>query len=345
MKIIFKVQEYDCCKLIYILPNIRYNGVNKKEQFMKNNQKKQTHTMTLITILILALAALGMAGLALFIDNQPEKPISESGVEGSALEEASQLEGSQEQTRLDPPKDIDEALENFSYDHPESFAHLKEMSRNLYGEDFLGNQDEIIKTLKDNDMFIINFGYAFLPDHPAPYTEVAASARQIDSPLMLQSDPQWSRVPYGTTEEDTMRLGGCALVSLAMVEATFGDPSTDPLDILDWSGNDYWVGDDGTSWMIFEDFAKEYGYNFENHGNDLEAALEDIHQGKLVIASVNPGYITDVGHILVIRGHDPENALVYVNDPNDNPYTMYSIQGLPEYYFWEDAINYWSFIK
>ena len=306
--------------------------------------------MVLVTVYVLA----GLAGFDIFnlmADEADDVTVTEIvEVEQESIEDISSDETMEETTIEETtveedsvPQDLNMALGLFNYNNEDSFAPIKAFAQEQFGDDFLAHQEEIMELLLDKNLMHYNFGYAFLPDHPMEHTEGSPTAVQIDVPLILQSDPRWARRKYGTAEEDTVRLGGCAVVSLSMIEAAYGDSNTTPDDIIDWSGNDYWVGDDGTSWQIFPAFAEEYGYEVIEHGNDLYAALEEVRAGNIVIASVNPGHITTVGHILVIRGHDPEQELVFVNDPNDTPENMYSIQGIPEYIFIEDGVNYWSF--
>ena len=71
--------------------------------------------------------------------------------------------------------------------------------------------------------------------------------------------------------------------------------------------------------------------------------MHALENGEVVIASVDPGTFTDVGHILVIRGY--QDGKVYVNDPNDDPSKMFSVQGIDESVFLNEGVNYWSFAK
>lgn len=240
------------------------------------------------------------------------------------------------------PMDIERALGAFNYNHPETFSLIEEQAIYSFHNDFLTHQHEILTLLGDKNLRVENFGFAFLPDFPAQHTQIEDSGYQLDVPLLLQSDPRWARVQYGDPT-DRMRQAGCALVSIAMVESYLEETIISPEVILNWAGQDYWVELEGTSWQIFEDYSKHKNWKFKNHGDDLENAMKAIKSGRVVIASILPGTITPEGHILVIRGYDPENNLVYVNDPNDDPSHMYSIQGLDEDIFINEAINYWSF--
>ena len=69
--------------------------------------------------------------------------------------------------------------------------------------------------------------------------------------------------------------------------------------------------------------------------------MQALNEGQVVIASVSPGFFTEVGHIIVIRGY--QNGFVYVNDPNDDIEKMHSLQAIPESTLIEEGINYWSF--
>ncbi|AXY25616.1 hypothetical protein CL176_06180 [Suicoccus acidiformans] len=239
---------------------------------------------------------------------------------------------------------LEEALGSFNFNHPERFADIRKVAMNTYGDNPLQHQAEIMQVLEDKNLMYYNFGFAFLPDNPAQYTEIADSGQQLDVPLQLQSDPRWMRDAYGD-EGEKMRQAGCALVSLAMVHSYLEESEVLASDVLEWSGMDYWMEMEGTSWQIFQDYADDHHWHVTNHADDFYSAMDAIPKGEVVIASVNPGHITPVGHILVIRGYDPVNELVYINDPNDDPKNMYSLQGLPEYIFLEDAINFWSFGK
>lgn len=248
-------------------------------------------------------------------------------------------------TEPDPEPSLVDALEDFSFQDPESILQLQAVSAATVEGQFLDKQDEIVASILQAGLNPEDLGYAFLPSQPAQHTHTAPSASQLDIPLILQTDPRWSLSQYGFNSEDSMKKTGCAIATLAMVEAAYGDPTTTPEDILDWSGADFFVENEGTSWKIFEHFARDYHFQFTNYGGRFHDAMQALDQDQVVITSVVPGYFTEVGHIMVIRGYDPVNRLVYVNDPNDDPSKMFSVRGIPEGVLIQEGINYWAFSK
>lgn len=220
---------------------------------------------------------------------------------------------------------------------------ITQLIKEQYNDSYLKAQDDIVNTLKEQKLDIENTGYLFLPEHPSNYTD--SKVEQIDIPLILQKNKKWRSLSYGTNTTKELGENGCAIVSLSMIESYYQNRIVEPNEILNWSQNDYYVHNEGTSWQIFYDFAIEHGYQFENFGPNFYDAMEALNQNRIVIVSVQPGHFTEVGHILLIRGYDSENRKVYVNDPNDNAEKMFSIQGIDEDILLEDSLNFWTLYK
>ncbi|UUX33053.1 C39 family peptidase [Fundicoccus culcitae] len=227
---------------------------------------------------------------------------------------------------------------------PEDQEASKQLINDIIAEDYNDNillaQDDIVAAINEQNLDTEEMGALFLPENPAQSPNLQAIP-QLDVPLLTQKDPEWRDVKYGNDANELMGETGCAILSLAMVHEYLSGSPVSPIDILDWSKENYYVDNHGTSWNIFGDFANQFGYGFINHGDNFYSAINAVQNGEVVVASVLPGYFTDVGHILVIRGY--QNGMVYVNDPNDDPDKMYSVQGIDESVFLNEGVNYWSY--
>lgn len=294
----------------------------------------------------LAMMLIFVAGfLVVLLINQPiEKTISpEEPITNQSTAEAARLVN-QELIENQVP-DIDEALALYQTVPKQGAEVVEKVVEEEYAPDLLSNQPEIMSAINKTSLDSENLGYLFLPEHPAQVTDTAPGVIQLDVPLILQKHPKWRDVQYGVEEIDHIGDTGCAIATLAMVRSYFEDKEVTPLSILQWSQGDYFVPGAGTSWSIFEAFTQQFGYQMINHGPNFDTAMQTLDNNQLVVVSVKPGYFTSVGHILVIRGYDPENGLVYVNDPNDSPDKMFSIQGIDENIIRNESLNYWTFYK
>lgn len=237
---------------------------------------------------------------------------------------------------------LTEALAEYDPKKTSSIETIDKINKQHFQDKLIDSQDEILAAINKNNLDVEDLGYLFLPDQPSHYPEIS-DIKQIDIPLILQKDAKWRSIPYGNTTTRQLGENGCAIVSLAMVHSALSKSEKTPQDILDWSKQHYYVANQGTSWEIFHEFAQEFNYQFYNFGNDFYTAMQAVQDGDIIIASVNPGYFTETGHILVIRGY--QDGRVYVNDPNDDPLKMFSIQGIDEDIFLTEGVNYWSFSK
>lgn len=173
---------------------------------------------------------------------------------------------------------------------------LQQIIESEYQADLLAAQPDILEAIENQNLDTEVMGALFLPQQPSQYLPNSAdtSNRQLDVPLILQKDPEWGELNYGSNGTRSLAENGCAIVSLAMVDAYLSGEEVTPKDVLDWSGQDYYVHNQGTSWQIFYDYALDHGLNFLNHGANFATAMDAVQNGEIVIASVEPGYFTEV---------------------------------------------------
>ena len=145
-------------------------------------------------------------------------------------------------------------------------------------------------------------------------SRVQLANRNMDIPLYYQYAGAWGKKSYGKA---TIAKSGCAPTCIAMVLSYLKGRNIYPNDIVDFTGNKYYVSGQGSSWQIFSACAEQWNISCTFIGADSDAVAEALVAGKPVILSVGPGMFTSSGHFIVLTGIDT-SARVTVNDPNDN---------------------------
>lgn len=159
-------------------------------------------------------------------------------------------------------------------------------------------------------------------------------------PLLLQNNPTWANVSYGTDQtSNTLWENGCGILSIAMVTSFWEQQEVSPTSILNWAGNRYYVNGQGTAWQIFSDYAAYRNWHFENLGNNHATAMAKMKAGFPLIVSVKAGTFTTSGHIMVLTV--AKNGQITVYDPNDNPDKNHAATSYPLSTFQNEALNYW----
>lgn len=143
----------------------------------------------------------------------------------------------------------------------------------------------------------------------------------------LQTDPKWKSIPYAVKgESSTIGGSGCGPTSMAMVLATWADPSVTPKSECVWAlKNGYKAKGQGTFYAYFTPAAKRYGLdckqlNYANiYGNNgavyHTTARNSVLAGDLVIACMGKGNWTSSGHFVLVWWIDQAKDIVYINDP------------------------------
>ncbi|MDU5342481.1 C39 family peptidase [Anaerococcus vaginalis] len=191
---------------------------------------------------------------------------------------------------IEKHKDDNEKI-NWLY---ENFDSLTDSEIYLVGNDI--DTCEFVYNLKNG---IVDFEY--YPGESVNYGRL--------TPYFLQWDNRWA---YNNLGNSNIGFAGCGPTSMAMVLKRL-NPNLDisPLNIAQDAQS--YMGSEGIEWKFFADEANKYGHNIENIENDKDAMINALDRGSLIV-SVNKGYFTLFGHILVIDSY--KNGRFVINDPN-----------------------------
>ena len=141
----------------------------------------------------------------------------------------------------------------------------------------------------------------------------------------LQTDPKWDACDYSAKgEQTTIGASGCGPTAMAMVLATWADPSVTPKTECAWAlAHGFKAPHQGTYYGYFEEAGRRYGLNtyrlnYTNlYGNDKSAyhaqARDALDRGALVIACMGKGNWTRSGHYVLVWKID--GNVIYINDP------------------------------
>ena len=162
---------------------------------------------------------------------------------------------------------------------------------------------------------------------------------EMNIPLYLQGDSRWGSKSYGTS---TISKTGCAPTAIAMVLSYLRGESITPEDVVNFTGNRYYVTDQGSSWSIFSACASHWQVNCKDLGKSETELIKELKDGHPVIASMGPGTFTSGGHLIVLRGITSDGKIL-VNDPNDNNSKSHYTKKFDLSLIMNEAKNFWSF--
>ena len=141
----------------------------------------------------------------------------------------------------------------------------------------------------------------------------------------LQTDPRWGSLDYSAPgEKTTIAASGCGPTAMAMVLATWADPSVTPKTECAWAlAHGYKAPRQGTYYGYFEPAGARYGLRvtrlnytslYGKSTSAYHAQVKDaLDRGELVIACMGPGNWTSSGHYVLVYGIQGDT--IYINDP------------------------------
>ncbi len=141
----------------------------------------------------------------------------------------------------------------------------------------------------------------------------------------LQTDPRWQALDYSAAgERTTIGASGCGPTAMAMVLATWADPSVTPATECAWAlAHGYKAPHQGTYYGYFAKAAARFGLRctqlnwsslYGNSQSGVHAqAKEALEAGGLVIACMGKGNWTSSGHYVLVW--DIAGDTIRINDP------------------------------
>ena len=142
-----------------------------------------------------------------------------------------------------------------------------------------------------------------------------------------QLDSRWAGLDYSAKgEKTTIGASGCGPTAMAMVLATWADPSVTPASECVWAlAHGYKCPKHGTYYGYFKPAAARFGLTCRQlnsvslYGNSASSChsqvLRALAAGDLVIACMGPGNWTRSGHFVLLWDVDERQDIAYVNDP------------------------------
>lgn len=167
----------------------------------------------------------------------------------------------------------------------------------------------------------------------------------------LQTDPRWDACDYSAKgEKTTIGASGCGPTAMAMVLATWADPSVDPKTECAWAlAHGYKAPRQGTYYGYFEPAGARYGLevdrlNWTNiygraTSHHHETVKEAIERGDLVIACMGKGNWTSSGHYVLVW--DIRGETIYINDPASTK--AHRVRG--DYALFKKQVKYYWVVK
>lgn len=167
----------------------------------------------------------------------------------------------------------------------------------------------------------------------------------------LQTDPRWGSLDYSAAgERTTIAASGCGPTAMAMVLATWADPSVTPKTECAWAlAHGYKAPHSGTYYGYFVPAGARYGLTVTRlNGTSLygnaksplhHQVKEAVEQGHLAIACMGKGNWTSSGHYVLVWGISGHT--VFINDPASTKLTR--TQG--DYALFKSQVKYYWIIQ
>lgn len=172
--------------------------------------------------------------------------------------------------------------------------------------------ENLLKNLKRNPE-TLDFVYGYLDASSDVAGGMSIREKLMKCPLLIQWDPRWGYVPYGSYN---IGISGCGPTCLSMVIYNYLRDETVTPPVLAQKAMDggYYVPGAGTAWTFLVNIPREYGLEVKQiQALDENGMIDCLENGGLMVCSMSPGDFTDTGHFIVICKYKAGEFTV--NDP------------------------------
>jgi len=207
--------------------------------------------------------------------------------------------------------------------------------------DFSEEETENIMLLLEEQYFSQLYGNLFIGGDlfPGDFDAGSIAPNGMAIPLYYQYSGGWQNIAFGG---GNIASSGCSVTCIGMVFSYLLGETITPNQIVEWTGNRYYVDPAGQSWTIFPACAGQWGVECQNLGKDANAVVNALSSGRPVIASMSKGTFTKAGHFIVLRGITADGKIL-VNDPNDNSSKNFVNKEFDLNLIMRESKNFWSF--
>ena len=196
------------------------------------------------------------------------------------------------------------------HDHTETELKVKAYAEEK-GVFYCAYPESLIDLLERNpetEEFVLNYPFRKDVAQEAFYYDLTQGV-----PLMMQWDPRWGYLKYGS---DVVGITGCGPVCLAMAGYyVTGDEAFSPEKMVEFARkNGYYSPGNGSSWTLVSEGGVELGLQVTEIPLVKKKIMDNLNAGNPIICAMGKGDFTTSGHYIVLVG--TEAGLLRVNDPN-----------------------------
>lgn len=185
-------------------------------------------------------------------------------------------------------------------------AHAKEQGVTLqaYPQSLIA----LLERNPETEEFVLNY-----PFRQELETDLSSYDLSLGVPLLMQWDPRWGYMEYGS---DMVAVTGSGPLCLAMAGYyVTRDAGFYPDAVVEFAlAHDYASPGSGSRWSLISQGGRELGLEIRELAPEEKKIAAYLNAGSPIIAVMGPGDFTATSHFVVLTGY--ADGKLSVNDPN-----------------------------